>query len=75
MQQQKNTPSRKKFLVWGLGVLSSLAAVKFMIPTNKKKNTVKMLTQDGKLVEIDRDLVSSNKKKITKEELQSWIKK
>ncbi len=34
-----------------------------------------MLTQDGKLVEIDKKLLVSPGKKITDKELQQWVKK
>ena len=34
-----------------------------------------MLTQDGKLVEVDKQLLVNSKKKISNEELQGWIKK
>ncbi len=74
MEQKQNTPTRKKFLFWGLGILSSVAAIKLMIP-KKKRDTVKMLTQDGKLVEVDKDLLSARGKKISDTELQTWIKK
>ena len=32
-----------------------------------------MLTQDGKLVEIDKKLLASSGKKISNKELQNWI--
>lgn len=41
----------------------------------KKKSTVKMLTQDGRLVEIDAALLEKKGRKITDAELQSWVKK
>jgi hypothetical protein len=34
-----------------------------------------MLTQDGRLVEIDKKLLVSPGKKITDKELQQWVKK
>ena len=74
MEQKQNTPTRKKFLFWGLGILSSVAAIKLITP-KKKGDTVKMLTQDGKLVEVDKDLLSARGKKISDTELQTWIKK
>ena len=64
MQQPKQTDSRKKFLLWGAAIFSSLAILKF-IPGRKKiredatNETVKMLGQDGKLVEIDKRLFTS----------------
>jgi len=43
-------------------------------PESKRK-MVKMLTQDGQLVEIDESLITSNGKRISTGELQSWVKK
>jgi len=34
-----------------------------------------MLTQDGRLVEIDEALLTASRKKVTDIELQNWIKK
>ena len=34
-----------------------------------------MLTQDGKLVEVDEDKLMVRRKKITDEELKTWVKK
>ena len=75
IQQEQNISSRKKFLFWGLGILSSVAAARFIGLPKKNKQTVKMLTQDGKLVEIDKKLLPSKSKKISNKELQSWVKK
>lgn len=79
-----NSPSRRRF-VWGLGILSAFAAVMTAtgIPallkkagkTDKKKATVKMLTEDGRLVEVDQSLLTASRKKATNAELQHWIKK
>jgi hypothetical protein len=45
-------------------------------PSNRRKvRTVKMLTQDGKLVEIDASILASGNKKISDKELQNWVKK
>ena len=42
----------------------------------EKKNTVKMLTQDGKLVEVDADkLYCGKRKKISDEQLKNWVSK
>ena len=51
------------------------------IPGRKKNKehgtneTVKLLGQDGKLVEIDKRLLTSSVGKVSNEELQQWIKK
>jgi len=82
-----SSPSRRKF-VWGLGIFSLFAAVgaaakfpfsgiKRVLATKPecKNTTVKMLTQDGRIVEVDAALLASNSKKISNTELQNWIKK
>ena len=80
MQQPQQTDSRKKFLIWGAAVFSSLAILK-LIPGRKKNvddsanQKVKLLGQDGKLVEIDKRLLTSSMGKASNEELQQWIKK
>jgi hypothetical protein len=75
MEQTPKTTSRKKFLLWSASVLSSLALLKFISGNKEKKTkTVKMLTQDGKLVEVDVEKLPGNKrKKITDEQLKTWV--
>lgn len=76
MQHSTMTPSRKKFILWSATLVASLTGLKFLRGSKKKNSeTVKMLTQDGKLVEIDKSLLSVSGKKISKEELQNWVKK
>ena len=82
MENKKNS-SRRKFVL-GLGILSIFGALtrqstakKLIVscgPVSEKK-TVKMLTQDGKLVEIDESMIKGQGKKITDVGLQSWVKK
>ncbi len=72
----QKTPTRKKFLLWSAVLLSSATLLKFLKGSRETKTeTVKMLTQDGKLVEINKELLASSKHKISSEELQQWIKK
>ncbi|HET7115966.1 MAG TPA: hypothetical protein VFI29_05725 [Hanamia sp.] len=76
MQESQKFQSRKKFLLWSAAALSSVSVLKFFKVTKKKKTeTVKMLTRDGKLVEVNIVAIPSKKKKITNKELQNWIKK
>ncbi len=79
MKEENKTSTRKKFVLGGIAILTSLSAFKFWLPKAKKedekKDTVKMLTQDGRLVEIDKALLTSNSKKITDEDLKTWVKK
>jgi hypothetical protein len=82
MEQPQKTSTRKKFLLWSAAILSTVTFLKYFSRTKKsgviacgKKMTVKMLTQDGTLVEIDKSLLAASGKKITNEELQQWVKK
>ncbi len=79
MENRRSSLSRSRFVVWGLGVLASFTALRFLNTSKSAKDgerkKVKMLTQDGKLVEINEDLLNTGKRKITNKELQSWVKK
>jgi len=79
MENKESNLSRKKFLGWA-GVLSVAAIAGGKLFFSKKeevkiaeKKTVKMLTQDGKLVEIDASLIAGNGKKVSDKELQEWV--
>jgi hypothetical protein len=83
MENEKTRPSRRKFVL-GLGVVSLLSAIGLGIGRKKAivscdpdptKKTIKMLTQDGKLVEIEEDKLMGQRKKITDDELKSFVKK
>ncbi len=79
MQEPKKS-SRKKFLWWGAGAVAAVTGLR-LFGRNKKNSikseaeTVKMLTQDGRLVEIDKNLLASGSKKISTDELKQWVKK
>lgn len=75
MNTENKNQTRRKFITWGVASAAVFTAFKFLKPSVKKPETVKMLTQDGKLVEVDIASLPSNKKKITNGELQNWIKK
>lgn len=77
MEPLKTKPTRKKFLLWGAAVLSSLTVLKFISGNKeKKKETVKMLTQDGKLVEVDiSKRINGRREKINDEQLKTWVSK
>ena len=76
MQQEDHKVSRRKLVGW-LGVVSLFAMIggAFRQSKNRKSKTVKMLTQDGRLVEVDATLLAANTKKISDKELQNWVKK
>jgi hypothetical protein len=79
MQQLNKTSSRKKFLLWGSAILSSLTVLNLLGGQKKKKDetvTVKMLGQDGKLVEVDVEkLACGKRKKISDQQLKNWVVK
>ena len=73
MQNTSKKSSRKKFLLWTTALISSFTAFR-IFSTKPKKETVKMLAEDGSLVEIDSSLLVSKGRKISDKELQEWIK-
>lgn len=75
MRTENKNQSRRRFIGLGLVSATVFSALKFILPSRGKKTTVKMLTQYGRLVEIDRDLMPSSKRKITDPELRAWVKK
>jgi hypothetical protein len=75
---------RRKLLL-GIGLLSLFPILKLKLFSTAKKpiacspsdqqGTMKLLTQDGKLVEVDISKLNASKKKISDKELLGWIKK
>jgi hypothetical protein len=77
MDDDNKIQTRKKFIGVSVAAAAFLTAFRFFIPHKKKKTeTVKMLTQDGKLVEVDIEKLSCGKrKKISDEQLKNWVKR
>jgi hypothetical protein len=88
MNTQNNISSETKArrtLLAGLGALSLFPILKFGFLTKKKEviscapvtknQTMKMLTQDGRLVEVDISKINGAKEKISNKQLQEWVKK
>lgn len=71
---------RKKFLGWGAAILGAISlpplfrriAKQSTVAENKK---IKMLTQDGRLVEVDEKLIAASSYKVSNDELRNWIEK
>lgn len=53
MNSHKTKPDRRKFVYWTAGILSALAFWKISPTNTPEKKTVKMLSEEGELVEID----------------------
>jgi hypothetical protein len=80
MESKTKLTSRKKFLLWGTAAFSSISAFHFFSHSkkqdHKKSETVKMLTADGKLVEVDATKIyGSRREKISDEQLKNWVAK
>jgi hypothetical protein len=84
---QPDVKVRRRLLAGaGIGILSLLSLFKSGLfpkknpviscaPPPEKKETIKVLSQDGRLVEVDVSRIKLIKGKISDEELQNWIKK
>jgi hypothetical protein len=65
--------NRRKFLFAGISLAALWATLSFTKKPLERK-TVKFLTQDGKLVEIEVDKLPTPKKQATGMDIQNWIK-
>ena len=74
MALNKQNSSRRKFIEWGIGALAAFSAIGLFFSQKKKKKTVRMLTQDGHLVEVDEALMKSTGKKVDNKEIHAWVK-
>lgn len=79
MERKTSGFTRNRFVIWAAGIVASFTVFRFFGPSKaantRKTKTIKMLTRDGKLVEIDEALLNTQTRKVTDEELQSWVKK
>jgi hypothetical protein len=76
--QSGNKPvSRKKFVAWTASILSGVTALAFFARSTPQKQTrtVKMLSQDGKLVEVEVSKLPSKRKKIKDDDIRAWIQR
>jgi hypothetical protein len=69
--------SRKKFIAWSTCIGSLLVLPALLRPSKKKdpEKKVKMLTRDGRLVEVDVSRIPLKRKKITEADLKTWVNK
>ena len=69
--------SRKKFVFWSIGVLSIFTSLGYFFRTKSKQaaKTVKMLTRDGRLVEVDVSKLSTKRKKIKDADIHTWVQR
>ena len=78
MKDEKNNVSRKKFLTWGIA-LSSVMALPSLLwarkPRTPKGKMIKMLTPEGKLVEVDEAVLKAvtKREKAGNKEILNWM--
>ena len=70
-----NQTDRRKILYWVAGALSVLLFWKYKPKPTKKSETVKMLTEDGRLVEIEMKYLKGDRTKLKADEFHSWVKR
>jgi hypothetical protein len=76
MKNKEISFERRKFLGWlTLLTVSVSAGIPFLTKKKQKTQTIKMLTRDGKLVEVDASLIRKTGIKVSNTELQEWVKK
>lgn len=63
---------RRTWLKWLMGSAVVVTTLGFF-GKSKKPKMIKMLTQDGKLVEIPADKLAGKHRKVTRKELQTWV--
>ena len=70
----KNNVSRRKFFGATAFLIGSFAILKRKLFTrNAPIKTTKLLTRDGKLVEVEINKISKGKRPISNTELASWV--
>jgi len=77
--------NKRRKLLLGIGLLSLFPILKLGLFSKKnkiiscspinQKGTMKLLTQDGRLVEVDVSKIKSSKETISHEELLTWVKR
>lgn len=73
MEKKENISSRRKFFLWGLGITSSVTALKFLFPKKNKTEMIKMLSEDGTLVEVDPRFIKKTGNKVSDQDIHNWI--
>jgi len=68
--------NRRKLLYWAAGTLSGLILWRFnkKVEPDKPAKPVRMLTEDGQLVEVDARFLGGTGRKINPKEIQTWVK-
>lgn len=75
MKKEQSLLSRKRFLLWSSGLASVFAASRLftLFGRTPKPKTVKMLSQEGQLVEVDISRIAPGHRKIKDDEIHTWV--
>ena len=78
--KQDQKQDRKKFIAWGAAIIGAVGLPSIFrrvakSPTIAVTKKIKMLTRDGKLVEIDEKLLAATSHKASIEEVKNWVEK
>lgn len=72
----EKTNSRREFFKKGITTLAVAAGVQSIAKADDNSPKVKMLTPDGKLVEVSQSVLEqSQKHKATNKDIQEWVTK
>lgn len=74
MPAEQTTGSRKKFIIACLGIIGLSGSARFLFKNNREE-TKKMLTEDGRLVEVAAGRIKKTGKKVSNKDIHHWIKK
>jgi len=76
MTPDQKDNSRRKFLWGGLGILSGISLLKFISFKKEKTSAAasKMLTEDGRLVEVDMEKIKRTGNKVADKDVIRWVK-
>lgn len=73
MKKYEPSVTRRKLFKWGVGTLALFTSSKLLWWKNNPKKTVKMLTREGKLVEVDITQLQPKRRFANKLEVQTWV--
>ena len=77
IENDVNPINRKKFVLWGSAAVAVLSAACLFHSSAKKQKsaTAKMLTEDGRLVEVEVAKLPRERKKASIKQLQNWVQR
>jgi len=70
-----NYKERRKLLYWVAGALSAMMLWRFGNKETKTGKTVRMLTEDGQLVEVNTKHLTNQGRHVKPGEIQTWVKR